>query len=454
MPYGYWRPWRIHQTQVDIGPAVFAYFNFKPSHRLSESIERTLRLRLDKACYWNEEFVSSFMDDYIAFQNGLFNKKTLEFVPTKDFSTRFRETDLFVKESSVVDSFFYKDLKQGDLPVKFKEFVLGLCGGNKDSVNILRGFLKRCFQPWSLFQTALFLNGPPASGKSIIVNCLVKILGDRVVFVTYKQLMNPFERDRLKNAWVLIITEAEELFQDNVVTLVKSLTGRDPITYQVKYVQSSTLSDMSQFVFRGVLIIVSNRPITAILPPDQALYSRFIQLTFPHSVTRFDTSVDLSEAVVKVTPYLLYWALAAPAEIFRDHVRSENRGLLSMRNESMLIDFISNELCFVGPEWFTTQRDIQVALREYCKNFGYSFKDIDLKRLPELANTLYGVKVTPFRSSIEGRRLAAYRGVLLRDKAKGHSCALMREFGYQPLSVDPFVISHFPNWGTIRKNKI
>jgi hypothetical protein len=70
---------------------VFAYFNFQPSHRLSESIERTLRLRLDKACYWNEEFVSSFMDDYIAFQNGLFNKKTLEFVPTKDFGTRFRE---------------------------------------------------------------------------------------------------------------------------------------------------------------------------------------------------------------------------------------------------------------------------------------------------------------------------------------------------------------------------
>jgi hypothetical protein len=319
-------------------------------------------------------------------------------------------------------------------------------------VNLLRGFLKRCFQPWSLFQTALFLNGPPASDKSIIVNCLVKILGNRVVFVTYKQLMNPFERDRLKDAWVLIITEAEELFQDNVVTLVKSLTGGDPITYQVKYVQSSTLSDMSQFVFKGVLIIVSNRPMTAILPPDQALYSRFIQLTFPHSVTRFDTSVDLSEAIVKVTPYFLYWALTAPAEIFRDHVRSGNRGLFSMRNKSMLIDFISNELCFVGPEWFTTQRDIQVALREYCKNFGYSFKDIDLKRLPELANTLYGVKVTPFRSSIEGRRLAAYRGVLLRDKAKGHSCALMREFGYQPLSVDPFVISHFPNWGTINNN--
>jgi hypothetical protein len=73
MRSGYWRPWRSHQTQVDIGPALFAYFNFKPSYRLSESIERTLRLRLDKTCYWNEEYVSSFMDDYVPFQNGLCN---------------------------------------------------------------------------------------------------------------------------------------------------------------------------------------------------------------------------------------------------------------------------------------------------------------------------------------------------------------------------------------------
>jgi hypothetical protein len=269
-----------------------------------------------------------------------------------------------------------------------------------------------------------------------------------VVYRTAKQLTNPFEREKLKNAVVIVITEAEAPFTEATTTIVKSLTGRDLVTYQYKYIQSSTLPDMSQFVFQGVLIMVSNKQITKILPLDEALYTRFIQLTFPTSITRFNTQVHLPDALIHIAPCLLFWAMTAPGTIFADHIRSGPRGLFQMRHDSILIDFVANELCLRETDEFTTQRDLQQKFKNYCISYGYNPRDANIKDIPEIARTLFGVKIVPFRSTVEGKRLFAYRGVVLKELAQGGQCAQMKGFRYSQLTQDPFEISWISSWAS------
>jgi hypothetical protein len=148
-PSSYWRLQSIHETLVDIGAYIRDKFHFIASYRMLENIERTLRVPFHWSEYWNENELAWVLEEYIPFKNGLLERSTFQFIKISG--------EYFIKESSVIPVSYNPTAFREGFPDDFKTFLLGLCGNDVDSVNILRGFLKRCFHPWSIFQTSLFL---------------------------------------------------------------------------------------------------------------------------------------------------------------------------------------------------------------------------------------------------------------------------------------------------------
>nr|YP_009256830.1 putative DNA primase [Closterium baillyanum]YP_009256845.1 putative DNA primase [Closterium baillyanum]ANI25814.1 putative DNA primase [Closterium baillyanum]ANI25815.1 putative DNA primase [Closterium baillyanum] len=62
-----------------------------------------------------------------------------------------------------------------------RNLLLNFVGGDARMLNILRGAVRRVLEPSDLFQTGIWLVGPPASGKSTLINWVRFVLEDRCV---------------------------------------------------------------------------------------------------------------------------------------------------------------------------------------------------------------------------------------------------------------------------------
>jgi phage/plasmid-associated DNA primase len=99
-------------------------------------------------------------------------------------------------------------------------------------LNILRGALRRAIEPSGLFQTAIWLAGPPASGKSTMISWLRYIIQNRCVEMNCTKT-SQFEKGTLLGANCITISDGEMVSYE-ATRLLKTIIGRDTITYDYK----------------------------------------------------------------------------------------------------------------------------------------------------------------------------------------------------------------------------
>jgi phage/plasmid-associated DNA primase len=120
-------------------------------------------------------------------------------------------------------------------------FLLSLVGGNKTALEILRGAIRRAIQPSILFQTGVWIYGPPRTGKSSLVNWLMTVVNGRAVEMSCRT-QGLFERERLKSKSLIVISDGESL-NFETVRLLRRLLGRDNIAFDRKYENVTTYAD-------------------------------------------------------------------------------------------------------------------------------------------------------------------------------------------------------------------
>jgi phage/plasmid-associated DNA primase len=120
--------------------------------------------------------------------------------------------------------------------------------------------------------------GLPSSGKSLFIKMLEMILQNRCV---HTHLKDPFERYGIKGASLVIVSEVEDYLDHRTCGILKAVIGRYGLPYQIKYEQSE---GVDSFTFDGVFCFVSNKHMSQIFPPNEALYSRFHHVVFPNSI--------------------------------------------------------------------------------------------------------------------------------------------------------------------------
>jgi hypothetical protein len=227
--------------------------------------------------------------------------------------------------------------------------------------------------------------------KSLLIKILELILQDRCVHITLEHLLNPFERSRIQGAWLVIVSEVEELVSDTRAGALKAYIGRDSIPYQVKYQQSGK-SD--SFVFSGVFCFISNKEMEDIFPADEALYSRFLRVTFPHTVAD-SQNIDTQKDLPVIINQLIIWALIAPESIFRDHVRSGDRGKALLDKYNYLVEFISTHFSICDPQASVSTVDIKRLHGLWAKENNVSRRECDIHRIKTI------LKTGPYRKNLK-----------------------------------------------------
>jgi phage/plasmid-associated DNA primase len=425
-----WHPLKRYEFLDAVRNRAESEFNILFGVTLLGNVVKGLESRLR----WTDEDRIVDFDDFVMFQNGMLHKESLNFQP---LDPRFK-----VKATRVLPTAFdSNEVKEGFHPL-FKLYMSTVCGHDWDKLNILRGFFRRFLLQEPQYQTALFLNGPPNSWKSMLMRLVRFMLGTECVSITLKQLLNPFERGRIKDAKVVVVTEVESFINDEGLSAIKSLTGRDALPYQVKNVQSGTDDGGDSFVFEGVLVFFSNKEMHDIFPLDEALYSRFLEVTFSVSA---DVRKALPETLLpNLLPHFVYWGLTAPDEIMVDHVRSDSRGRLALRalrDNHYLIDFITSRFTFKYRDRHVPVLAVQRAISEYRKENGLRVSDCDISRLQSVSKSIFGADLEYKRISVNKKRFMAWIGMsfLNQDSLADETPVPVQE-DVEKLDMDPFAI--------------
>jgi putative DNA primase/helicase len=189
-----------------------------------------------------------------------------------------------------------------------KRWLWDASGQDLESVNIIRAFFKMALVGGDI-QKFLELIGGGGTGKSTLMRLLVAFIGVLNHTVTeLKQLeTNQFEAAGLYNKKLVLINDSSRYGGE--VSVLKALTGGDPIRLEKKNVQQG-----GSFIFDGVVVIASNEAIQT-ADYTSGLIRRRMPVNFNRKVTDADKAKwasvgGLEVALHKELAGLLNWVLA------------------------------------------------------------------------------------------------------------------------------------------------
>ncbi|OOF42805.1 hypothetical protein BKK51_12425 [Rodentibacter trehalosifermentans] len=179
--------------------------------------------------------------DFIAFNNGVINRKTGEFLPhNKDyFLLSCIDIDYNLKRSETINFNKWLDWVSKKDPIKRKTILAAL-------YMILGNFYQ-----WQLF---LEITGEGGSGKSVFNDIALMIAGEKnSASVNLKDLEKISTRTILLNKTFVFAPDQGKIKSDGAV--LKGLTGEDMLLFEPKYVESFNAK------IKAVFLITDNEPI-------------------------------------------------------------------------------------------------------------------------------------------------------------------------------------------------
>lgn len=175
---------------------------------------------------------------------------------------------------------------------------------NAADVPLIRSWLNAVLRGFSQTQRFLEVFGPPASGKSTLMNLARQLVGpENTVTTDLSELSrNRYETASMRYKRLVLITDSEP-YSGSLATF-KAMTGGDPIRCEQKYVQQS-----ENFVFKGLVMVAGNLPVVPV-GGDSAISRRRIMVRFPHTVPPEKRDPRLLESLCKELPGIAAWSFA------------------------------------------------------------------------------------------------------------------------------------------------
>ncbi|MCW9698154.1 DNA primase family protein [Avibacterium sp. 20-129] len=204
-------------------------FNISEVERLRKTIEKHL------------EKIGKPNLDFIAFNNGIINRKTGDFLPhNKDYFLRAAiDLDYSLEKHSTPNFNKWLDWTSQNNPVRRKTLLAALYM-----------ILSNCYQ-WQLF---LEVTGVGGSGKSVFNKIALFLVGEHNAASVYlKDLEKPSARTKLLDKIFIYAPDQGKIATDGAV--IKGLTGEDKLGFEPKYKEG-----FDDYI-RAVFLITGNEPI-------------------------------------------------------------------------------------------------------------------------------------------------------------------------------------------------
>lgn len=290
--YQYEKPIWVPRSTDFIAEEVRSFFRkVSKSEWISTPFLNSLINDLKSNCIKCVEFDT---ENYVCFQNGVLNLKTMDFQPEEE-GTEFPPYDIY-------KSYFFRDY----LPYNFQTLDIPEIKNIIDLENIVKQNMPKIIQ-W-FFETLdefevisivlyfaaavikqykldrfLFFSGPANSGKSTTLNFFDHLfIKSAVITKQLSDLSSSFGLAELieTNVRLITIRDAETAAADRSVAILKNLTSKnEPITISRKYLTSVN------YIFTGGIIIASNHSNIFQKAPKGILEKRIIPIEFPNVIS-------------------------------------------------------------------------------------------------------------------------------------------------------------------------
>ena len=137
-----------------------------------------------------------------------------------------------------------------------KEWLLQMCGGDKQLVQLMRAYLLGVVTSRVDWQKYLELIGPGGTGKSTFIKLAIALVGQENVHTTSLKKLEKsrFETACLEGKRLVVIADSERYTGD--VSTLKAITGCDTVPYEKKFKQSK-----GDFLPKSMVIVAANEVI-------------------------------------------------------------------------------------------------------------------------------------------------------------------------------------------------
>lgn len=133
------------------------------------------------------------------------------------------------------------------LTKSYKQLMSIFCTNNRFYLNHLREFIKGSLTIERSCQTILLISGRPGSGKSTFISFLASIFRNLLLAFDVRG-KNQFDRFSWLGKRVLVLNDVTQI-DASLAEILKQLSGRDRIKYDVKSNQNSSIKALSLRAF-------------------------------------------------------------------------------------------------------------------------------------------------------------------------------------------------------------
>lgn len=197
-------------------------------------------------------------------------------------------------------------------------------GGHDDQVQLLRAWFHAIIVGRPDLQHFLEVIGFGGSGKGTLIRLCMAIVGREATHSTMlKQLEeNRFETAKIFGKKLVVITDAEKWHGD--VSVLKSITGQDPIRFEEKNKQSG-----DSFTYGGMVLIAANQHTTS-TDYSSGIQRRRITVLFDHVVPA-EKRRDLDSDFEPLLSGVVRWSLDMPENEVTAYLRNTSNRVASLK---------------------------------------------------------------------------------------------------------------------------
>jgi len=215
----------------------------------------------------------------------------------------------------------WKDRAIGCQPLQ--DWLLAAMKGDPALVEVLRAYLKAVVTGRQDLQRYLECIGPGGAGKGTYMRLAMALVGaENTAVTTLEQLeKNRFETSGIYGKRLLLITDSERYGGE--VSVLKAITGGDPVRYERKNVQQC-----KPYVPTCMVIVAANESVQS-GDYTSGLERRRLTVPFIHQV-KPEARRDLDAEFKPYLPGLLAWVLSMPDEQVTALVRNTSSTVHSL----------------------------------------------------------------------------------------------------------------------------
>lgn len=200
----------------------------------------------------------------------------------------------------------YAECNEGEKPTDsaFCRFVTDVFGDDQETIREFAKFLGLCLSDIRWLKLCCFLYGPSNTGKSVFLNLLKLLIGEKwTSSVSFAQMSNEFAVTQLLGKRINLSAEVSGTTNKRL-DIFKSLTGNDTITACFKG------KDHFQFVNECLLVFACNTfPSVQSLGDFESFLSRLIVFPFTNVKERSEWIDDLEHKLLQDSSHIIQMAI-------------------------------------------------------------------------------------------------------------------------------------------------